>query len=401
MPTDFDFQKLITQRVLNPRHFVSATLSGQRRNTTLPWQKVTLRPVELKGVWHLQVTYFDGRHDIRKNVALDDADQALQDLLDLPFSNYFVRTTEEELQVRISKKGKALINQRAVRSALPDLTHDRRKALPLRDDEPDPYLQASGIMNDDGKVLASKRSKFVQINKFLQLVEDTGALDRFEHSPLQILDCGCGSAYLTFAVHHYLNNILQIPTVTTGVDVSEKLLMRHQVTVAEMGWDNIRFEIGAIIDYEPSFQPDIVLALHACDTATDEALAKAIWSGSHLIFSVPCCHHHLQSQLEETTVVPFEPVLKHNILRERLGDILTDSFRAQILRIMGYKAQVIEFISPEHTARNLMIRAVYDGAIAEQSAVDDYVALKSQWGVTPYLETLLGDAFLTLIGAAG
>ncbi len=400
MVTETDFQMLIASRVLDPDHFVSATFSGQRRNATaLQWQKITVRPVALKGQWHLQITYFDGRHDIRKNVGLDEAAQTLQDVLVLPFSSYFVRTTNDELQVRISKKGKPFVNLRPISTTLPTLEHDRRKHLPLPDNQPDPYLQASGIMNEEGKVFANKRAKFVQINQFLQLVEATGELEQFPHSPLKILDCGCGSAYLTFAIHHYLNHVLHIPTLTMGVDISEKLLQRHQETVATMGWDNIHFSIGTIVDYEPPFQPDVVLALHACDTATDEALAKAIWAQSHLIFSVPCCHHHLQAQLEHVNLPLFEPLLRHNILRERMGDILTDSFRALILRIVGYKTQVIEFVSPEHTARNLMIRAVYDGQLGGATYVQEYLALKAQWGVTPYLESLLAESFQVLIRA--
>lgn len=395
--SDSNYQELIRSRLLNPEGFISATFSGKRRNSELAWQRITIRPVLLKQVWHLQITYFDGRHDIRKNVDQEMAATTIDDLLVLSFSNYFVRTTDEELQIRISKKGKALVNQRAIEASLPDLNHDRRKHLPLPDNQPDPYLQASGIMNAEGKVLASKRSKFVQINKFLQLVEDTGELAEISHRPLRILDCGCGNAYLTFAIHHYLNHVLGIAAETVGVDISENLLQRHQATANEMGWDNIRFEVSSIIDYQPAFQPDMVLALHACDTATDEALAQAIRSNSHLIFSVPCCHHHLQAQLENQSVDSFEPILRHNILRERMGDILTDSFRALILQIMGYKTQVIEFISPEHTARNLMIRAVRRGDMPVQQYVDEYLAMKQQWNVTPYLETLLGERLLGII----
>lgn len=393
-----DYQQILTDCILDPKIFVSATFSGRRRNHEVTWQKVTLRPVLIKDQHHVQVAYFDGRQDVRKNYTDAAIAKIVADLLQEGYDNFFVRTTLEDIQVRISKKGKIMMHRAENQVETVDRSHDRVKLFILPEGRPDPFLQASGIMNQDGSVKANKRAKFVQINQFLQFVADMDVPRHIEQRPLHILDCGCGSAYLTFAAHHYLNHIVNVPTQTVGVDLNQGLLEGHQATVAEMGWDNINFVVSTIIDYQPNVSPDVVLALHACDTATDEALAQAIWAGAKFIFSVPCCHHHLQAQLSAGGQVGlFEPLMRHNIVRERMGDLLTDSLRALILNIMGYQAQIIEFVSPEHTAKNLMIRAIKTHAPGAALSIQEYLALKAYWGLTPYLERLLGEPFQALI----
>lgn len=387
-----DYQQLIWQQIIGNATLVSAVFSGQQRGQTLPWKKVTLRPVLIKNQAHIQISYFDARQDITKNYRAGEIEAALQDLLDQPFANFHIKTTQGDWQIRITKKGKALVNRQPASSPIVNLSHDRYKQLPFAADQPDPFLQAIGIMTEDGRVKANMQHKFKQINEFLRLT-----IDEIEGiGQAELVDCGCGSAQLTFAAHHYLNHILGIPTHTIGVDVREGLLRERQQIAAQLGWDNIVFETSAIIDFEPTTPPTIVLALHACDTATDEALAQAVKWGSDWIFSAPCCHHHLQAQL--TVTPPFEPVLRHGILFERVGDVLTDAFRALILRIMGYQTQVIEFITSEHTAKNLMIRAARTAQPGEVQFVEEYLALKAYWGVTPFLETLLGERFLRLLG---
>jgi SAM-dependent methyltransferase len=232
-------------------------------------------------------------------------------------------------------------------------------------------------------------AKFSQINEFLKLLEHTEELDAFEKTPVNILDCGCGSAYLSFAAYHYLNDVRGIPARLVGIDVNETLIQKDNAESEQLGYTDACFQRSSIIDYEPDVPPDIVLALHACDTATDEAIAQGIRWQSRLILCAPCCHHHLQKQLQ--AVEPFEPVFRHGILKQRMGDILTDAFRALILRMLGYKTDVVEFVSPEHTDKNLMIRAVKRGQQDTAQFVQEYIKLKNYWHVTPYLETLLGD----------
>ena len=247
-------------------------------------------------------------------------------------------------------------------------------------------------MTEDGKIRADRQKKFKQTNEFLKLIQQTGELEKFNKEQIEVVDFGCGNAYLTFAVYHYLNTILARPAHLVGIDVRGELLAKHRQTAESLGWDKIEFQELTIADYVPQTPPDIVLALHACDTATDEALAQGIVHQSQVIISVPCCHHNLQVQLEKaSTPEPFRPVARHGILAERMGDVLTDAFRALILRIMGYQTDVIQFVTAEHTAKNLMIRAVNANLPVTPALLQEYAAMKAYWQVTPHLETLLGE----------
>jgi SAM-dependent methyltransferase len=396
-----DYQQIVRQHMLDEETFVRATFGGRRRGHAVPWRKVIVRPVLIKGKRHLQFSYIDARQDITKNYA-EQAEERLEELLLVPFKNIHVQTTEGSLQVQFTRKGRAIVHQRAgaEQAAKPSLVHDRRKQAILPADKPDPFLQAVGIMRQDGKVRARRRKKFQQINEFLKLLSETGDWSAGER-PLHLVDCGCGNAYLTFAAYHYFNHILRVPARVTGIDTNEGLVERQATRGRTLGWDDISFCVSSIIDFEPSAPPDIVLALHACDTATDEALAQAVRWQSRAILSVPCCHHHLQQQIRgRTAPEQFRLVLRHNSLRERLGDILTDGFRAQILRIMGYRTDVVEFISTEHTAKNLMIRAVRAGKPGNPQAVQEYEALRAYWQVEPYLAQLLGDELAGMTAAA-
>ena len=246
-------------------------------------------------------------------------------------------------------------------SSGPDLRHNRRKEHPLPEGVPDPLLQALEIMDAEGRVRSGMRGKFTQVNEFLKLLEHSGALEAPEGRPLRLLDGASGSSYLSFAAYHYLNDVRHIPATLVGVDVNEKLVAKSNALAGELGYSGIRFVASSIAAYEGESPPDVVLALHACDTATDEAIARGIAWGSRAILAVPCCQHDLNQQLHRSGAPasrPFAPVLRHGILRERLADILTDAFRAHLLRLAGYDTDVVEFVSTEHSGRNLMIRAV-------------------------------------------
>jgi SAM-dependent methyltransferase len=386
-----NYRQMVKGRVFDEDTFVQMTMKG-KLNGDLPWQKVVVRPVLIKNRRHLQFSHFTAKQDITKNYAGGEAEAHLDELLALPFHNILVRSTGEDLNVQITPKGKAIIQRgQPNETRQPQLTHDANKDLPIPADKPDAFLQTIGIMSVDGRVKANMQGKFSQLNEFLKLLEHTGTLESFEHSPLNILDCGCGSSYLTFAMYHYLNNLRGIPAELTGIDVNAKLIDKSNAHSQELGLGDACFYTSSIADYVPEAAPDIVIALHACDTATDDALALGIRQGAGLILAAPCCHHHMHQQLQ--TVEPFQPVLRHGILKQRMADILTDTFRALILRIMGYKTDVIQFVASEHTDRNLMIRAVRRTNPGASEFVQEYVALKAFWGVTPYLETMLGENF--------
>ncbi len=401
--TDSDPQALLRAAILDEERFVEAVFQGARPGIASPWVRVSVRPVRVKGARRLQFAFFDGTQDRSRNLDREEAGAEVDALLALPFRSAVARTTAETLRIQFSKKGRPILHREQRETApIPlELAHDRAKPLILPDSAAAPFLAALGVTTADGRVRADQQRKFRQINEFLRLIEETGEIAPPAGRPLHVVDLGCGSAALTFAVYYYLTVIRGIPTAMTGVDTKAHLLDRHRQTAAQLGWEGLTFEAARIIDYGAGAPADIVLALHACDTATDEALARAVGWDSRLIFSAPCCHHHLQAQLSAApTPEPFRPVLRHGILRERLGDTLTDAFRALILRLMGYRAEVLEFVPVEHTPKNLMIRAVNNHAAATPALIAEYAAMKSYWGVTPYLETLLGDALHTVLGRA-
>ena len=396
-------ETLLREAILDNEEFVEAAFQGTWGSQENPWARVTIRPILLKEQHLLQFEYFDSKQAFAKNYGEAEAKEALMALVALPFKNVHLSTTEGTVRIQYSKKGRPIIHHDTPRQKRVDLglTHDRVKPGILSEDQAAPFLSAIGVTTADGHVRADQQRKFRQINEFLRLIDETHEMEHFGHSPVRVVDLGCGSAALTFATYHYLNNVKGIPATMTGVDTKSYLLERHRETAAQLGWTTMTFEPSRIIDFQPAESPDIVLALHACDTATDEALAQAIRGRSKLIFSAPCCHHHLQAQLSQaTTPEPFRPVLRHGIMRERLGDVLTDSFRAHILRLLGYRAEIMEFVAVEHTPKNLMIRAVRMDTPPPPALVNEYIALKTFWGVTPYLEELLRDELTPILVAA-
>lgn len=390
-----DYKQLIRERILARDELIRATFSGEQKGSSLRWNKVIVRPVEIKGEIHLQFSYFDDKKDITKN-HLDDAASKVEELLALPFRNIFVESTAGGLQVNISKKGKAVMSEVKLSktSTQADLAHDRQKNRLLTVENAEPFLRAIGVLTNDGRIRADMQHKFKQINEFLRLVDETKAIQALSAQPIHVVDFGCGSAHLTFAMYYYLREILKLDARVTGVDVKADLIERHNERVKSMGWNQLSFQAGRIADYKPDTTPNVVLALHACDTATDDALAQGIRWESKLIVCAPCCQHQLQEQMARVPMPnQLASIFKDGIFFERMGDILTDAFRANILRIMGYRTDVTEFVPIDHTAKNLMIRSVKTSSAGNAHWLEEYRALKSFWQVTPYLERLLGEQY--------
>ncbi|MCB9006879.1 MAG: SAM-dependent methyltransferase [Ardenticatenaceae bacterium] len=385
-----NYQDRIRESVLDEANFVRATFSGRQRGQEIRWQKLELRPVEVKGQRHLQFSFFDEKQNIVKNYLGETAVTELTSALDLPFRNFHIISQTETIQINLSKKGKPIINRKATeKPQAVDLAHDRAKNTILSEGEAVPFLQVMGVMRGDGRIKANRRSKFQQINAFLKILAEVNEIAALPE-PVRMIDFGCGNAYLTFAAYHYLVNILGKQAKVVGVDGQEKLIARNQRRAEELGWDGLTFEQGLIIDYQADPPPDIVVALHACDTATDDTLAQGIRWQSQVIIAAPCCHHHLQVQLKERPSPPeFTAVLRHNLLHERLGDVLTDAFRAAILRLNGYQVTAMQFVSPDHTPKNLLLRAIKKGEDGGETAVAEYTQLQQYWQVIPYLAQLL------------
>ncbi len=401
---DSDYKAQVRELLLARESLVRAVFSGGQKGGNLPWTRVVVRPVVLKDGIHLQFSYFDEKKDITKNY-LEDAAAKADELLALPFRNIFVESRDGNLQVNISKKGKPLVSRpKSTDTSAVDLSHDHQKNRLLSAENAAPFLKAVGIMTNDGKIRADMQRKFKQINEFLRLVDETDsfrqsstqAFQALRGQPIHVVDFGCGNAYLTFAIYYYLREILKLDAHVTGVDIKADLIESHQKKAGSLGWDQLHFQTGHIADYKPDVIPNVVIALHACDTATDDALAQGIQWESKLIVCAPCCQHELQEQMSHIPMpTSLLPVFHDGILFERMGDILTDTFRANILRIMGYRTDVTQFVPIEHTAKNLMIRAVKISPPGNARWVDEYRDLKSFWQVTPYLEKVLDEPYLS------
>ena len=360
--------------------------------------RIAMRPVEIGGVRKLQAeTVDEGRVQVKN---LDDAAAAsgLDEILSQKGArDLHLMTAQGDLHVRVTRKGHVLVSRSAELSRKVVVQpHDRVKRTPLASFDSAALLRAIGLADGEGKIRASMRGKYDQVNEFLKVVKETVA--DAPPASFTVVDCGCGKAYLTICLWYYLTQVLKYPQVrVVGID-------RRADVVAAAREMAARLDLGGKVDfieadlaaYAPEgFRADMVVSLHACDTATDEALAKGVEWRARYILSAPCCQHELQKHVGSACgrpgvpSAPFAGLLRQSILRERLCDILTDSYRALILRILGFKVQVIEFVSAEATARNILLRCEYAVKPGQAGPVGEYLALRDFWGVTPWLETRL------------
>ena len=388
--------------LLDDQALVRAVASGRQRGQEARWKRVELRYVDLKAGRHLQVTAYDATQAHTSNHAAGDAARdAVDDLLDQPFANWHVETTTEQHQVRVTKRLEAMVHSSA-RDAEVEVErgHDKPKARLLPED--DPVLVALGISDAEGRIKPSRQAKYRQVEEFLRLL-DSSVTDAVEsgalrtptvEDPLRVVDLGCGNAYLTFAAHRFLTHVRGLPVTVTGVDVKEQSSEHNGAVAASLGVsDTAAFVVGTIGAASLERPPEVVLALHACDTATDEALARAVEWESPLVLAAPCCHHDIAAQLRRNpTPAPYALLTRHGILRERFADTLTDALRAALLRVLGYRVDVVEFVESQHTPRNTLLRAVRTGGTVKGGAVrKDYDDLVEAWSVRPRLAELVGD----------
>jgi len=334
--------------------------------------------VTLKVGPRLQIVTDDGARPFTRNVTPGaEAESAIDELLAEPFGNWHVETDSVTLQLRVTKKGDAQLHRAAAATATPAAaSHDRQKQWLL--DPGDPLFE----------VIGGNAAKRRQIDAFLRALAAT--LPDELPSPLRVVDLGCGNAYLTFAAYRYLagrGGAVQV----VGVDVREDQRVRNTAVATSLGCaEEVTFVAGTIEDASLPFEPDLVLALHACDTATDQALARAVDWKAQWVLAAPCCHHDIAAQLKgRPAPAPFGELTRHAIMRERFADVLTDSLRAALLRLNGYKVEVVEFIDSAHTPRNLLLRARRTSTPPTEAQQAEYEALTAEWGVTPALEKML------------
>jgi SAM-dependent methyltransferase len=373
MPESLDAALTEVRALLLDPALTRAVAAGRRRGHTPSVNRAELRPVTLKSGAHLQIVTDDGSRPYTRNVAGAEAAAAVDALLAEPFGNWHVETATATVQVRVTKKGDAQVHRAATVAAAAPQQHDRAKQWLL--DPGDPLF----------RVVGGTAAKRRQVDAFLRSLAAT--LPDELPSPFRVVDLGCGNAYLTFAAYRYLAD-RGAKVQVVGVDVREDQRVRNSAVAEQLGCaDDVTFVAGTIEEAPVEFAPDLVLALHACDTATDQALARAVRWNAPWVLAAPCCHHDIAAQLKGGTApAPYGEVTRHPILRERFADVLTDSLRASLLRVHGYRVDVVEFVDSAHTPRNLLLRARRTGAAGPR---DDYDALTAQWGVTPALEKLL------------
>ena len=367
-------------------------LSGRRRNMQPISQRIDIRPVKIKGEVLLQTMENDGRQTTTRNVALSQLH--VRDLMGSGYANILVEHNSGSMAIRVTKNHDALVHFDEVPREQ-NLDHDRIKSRLLSPS--DPFLREVGITDDQGRVKPSRQDKYRQVEEFLRLLSpalndaiEAGHIEKPTlEDPLSIVDLGCGNAYLTFAAHQYLQEI-GLPVHVTGIDIRPQSRIRNTEIAAKL-------DITATMDFFTEEisratikKVDIAIALHACDTATDDAIAWAVKNEAKLLLIAPCCHHDLQTQIKQAPE-PWSLLTKHGLLKERFADLLTDALRAQILKIMGYRTEAVEFIGGEHTPRNLMIRAIKTGATSDPTDIYRYREMIELWRVQPALAQRLAN----------
>ena len=327
--------------------------------STSPATKLQVRPVPVKGEIRYQVTSLQGTKAIHNNYEKEELISWLTEQMEKNFRQMQLEGRYVQGRVLVSKKGKIDIKAKEVRARgkedfTPMLSHNRTKKYLLEEGVPVPWLIDLGVMTPEGKIKNSRYDKFKQLNRYLEFIRDI--LPKLpKDREIQIIDFGCGKSYLTFAMYYYLKELNHYDIQVTGLDLKADVIEKCQRLADKYGYDKLRFLQGDIASYQGADHIDMVVTLHACDTATDFALAKAVEWGASVILSVPCCQHELNRQVENQDLAP---ILEYGILKERFSALLTDGLRAQMLKSAGYDTQILEFISMEHTPKNLLIRAV-------------------------------------------
>lgn len=319
-------------------------------------QKVKVRPVLLKDVLNFQVTEYRGKQVFHENLEKEAAISYLTEQMENFFGQMVLESATKTVNVLVSKKGTVTIKQKQQKKEMTqkELSHNRKKRYILEAGEAIPFLVDLGVQTKEGKIVNSRYDKFRQINRFLEFIQDI-VEDLPKGRELTIVDFGCGKSYLTFAMYHYLKVMKGFDIRVIGLDLKEDVIAYCNELKEKYGYDKMSFTTGDIASYTGVDAVDMVVTLHACDTATDYALEKAVKWGASVILSVPCCQHELNYQMKNEAL---SAVFKYGLLKERIAALITDGLRAEMLEQCGYDTQVLEFIDMEHTPKNILIRGV-------------------------------------------
>lgn len=348
------------------------TVSGPREKDGI--FKIKIRPLLLKGELVFQKTAYKGTQVFHENLSGEELLEELLHEMQGNFRQLAAESLDGSLTVLVSKKGKVTAkykeNQKNAVKMRPELYHNRVKQYILKEGIPVPFLVDLGIQTREGAIVRAKYDKFKQINRYLEFVEDVLPVLKGEGA-IHIIDFGCGKSYLTFALYYYLHELQKLDVMITGLDLKTDVIHNCNRLAQSYGYDRLQFVQGDIKNFTGADQVDMVVTLHACDTATDYAIEKAVGWGAKVIFTVPCCQHEVNGQIQNKLL---HPVLKYGLLKERLSAILTDAIRANLLEEAGYNTQVLEFIEMEHTPKNILIRAVRRQEKREDSGISELTA---------------------------
>lgn len=363
---------------------ISAILSNPRNKDGAT--KVKVRPLMKNEKLLFQLEVFQNNQAFHKNAEAGEAVSLILEHME-NMKQMQLETRHDLYTVLISKKGKVTIKHKVQKceKAAADFSHNRKKRYVLEEGIPVPFLQDLGVMTTDGKIVHSRFDKFKQINRFLEFIEDI--LPQLEKGrELTILDFGCGKSYLTFAMYYYLHELKSYDIRIIGLNLKKDVIRHCNELSEKYGYEKLKFLEGDIADYTGVNQVDMVVTLHACDTATDYALAKAVGWNAKVILSVPCCQHELNRQIKNEVLAP---VLKYGLIKERMAALVTDALRAEYLEREGYETQVLEFIDMEHTPKNILLRAVKTGKKGENA--EAIRICEEALGVSPTLGRLLDE----------
>ena len=364
--------------------FISAVLSNPRNKDGA--SKIKVRPLMKDEKLLFQLEVFQNNQAFHTNAEAGETVSLILGHME-NMKQMQLETRHDLYTVLISKKGKVTIKHKVQKceKAAADLSHNRKKRYVLEEGIPVPFLKDLGVMTEEGKIVHSRFDKFKQINRFLEFIEDIlPQLDKGRE--LTILDFGCGKSYLTFAMYYYLHELKSYDIRIIGLDLKKDVIRHCNELSEKYGYEKLKFLEGDIADYTGVDRVDMVVTLHACDTATDYALAKAVGWNAKVILSVPCCQHELNRQIKNEVLAP---VLKYGLIKERMAALVTDALRAEYLEREGYETQVLEFIDMEHTPKNILLRAVKTGKKGENA--EAIRTCEEALGVSPTLGRLLDE----------
>lgn len=378
----------LLKEIIFKNEIIYGVLSNLRKKDEESFNKVTIKPVLIKEDVKLQFTYEFNNKVLHKNLDDSEAVDEIEVLLTREFKQAVIFTQEADYHILISKKEKVTILKKKPTKENLDLSHNRKKTYIIEDGMPCDFLIRLGVMNEKGKVVSKRYDKFRQINRFLEMVADVIPKISKEKT-INIVDFGCGKSYLTFALYYYLVDILKLDVNIIGLDLKKDVILFCNDIALDLNYIRLKFIHGDIKDYEDLDKVDMVVTLHACDTATDAALVKAVSWEAQAILSVPCCQHEFYDKIKSPIL---DPMLSHGIIKEKLSSLVTDSLRANVLEILGYQVQLLEFIDMEHTPKNILIRAIKSDNKDNKEAIDKYIKFKEFWGLKDlYIEKEFGE----------